>query len=564
MLHSRAISISFLFRTIPSCAVPPLALREYEWLPPAGWPAEEAVLPSEGEPIDVPAEIGALTEPRAVVRARRHRARCERSVAPRSAADVGVTSRTGNRRRRTPFARIMYHSSAAVPFASASAPLIAGALFAVLISSCASQPVQAKPAEAIHRSTGTSIEFRWEGTPTDMPASADGILTLPNVLRQALEASPEVQAALARVRAEQADADLASLLPNPVLSLVVRFPEGGGGTQIETGLAADLLAILQRPRRARIAGHRLEAESAQALTTALDLVIKVEQRYLSVQSLEELLAFLEQRMTVLERLREVAQVRLEVGEGTRHDVTTLDSERITLEVEIAAQRQELRIARLALARVIGEPSSAADWKLEPWIVPSPVEATEQAWIDTALSNRPEVLAIQWELRAREEEESLARGGVLQGASVGLDAERDAEWSLGPAVSTPLPIFDTGRARRDRARALSAEDRHRLTEAQRTVIEDVRASLAALVGLQEILARVDQDLLPLQTRRRSEIEEAFNSGFVDVTALLFADQALQETQVRRVELARDLALAQFRLERSVGGPVLFQSVSQGAH
>ena len=499
MLHSRAICFSFLFRTIPPCAAPPLLLPEGGRLAPAGWHAEGATLPTKG-----------------------------------------------------------------VPFASVSAPLIAGALFAILMSSCAGPTVQAKPEEAIQRSIGTSIAFRWEGTPTDMHANSDATITLPSALRQALEASPALQAALARVRASQAEADLASLLPNPILSLVFRLPEGGGGANVEAGLSADLLAILQRPRRSRIAGHRLEAESAQALTTALDVVIEVEQRYLSVQSLEELLAFLEQRITVLERLREVAQVRLDVGEGIRHEVTTFDSERITLEVEIAARRQELRVARLALARVIGEPSSAADWKLDPWIVPAPVDATEQAWIDTALSNRPEVLAIQWELRAREEEESLAGGEAFDGASVGLDAERDTDWSLGPALATPLPIFDNGRARGERARALTAEERHRLTEAQRSVIEDVRTSLVALVGAQANLARIDRDLLPLQTLRRREIEEAFNSGFVDVTALLFADQALQETQAKRVELARDLAMAQFRLERSVGGPVLFQSASQPAH
>ena len=166
------------------------------------------------------------------------------------------------------------------------------------------------------------------------------------------------------------------------------------------------------------------------------------------------------------------------------------------------------------------------------------------------------MAIEWELRAREEEEKLASGSVFQDASVGLDAERDGDWSLGPAVSAPLPIFDTGRARKERARALSAEERHRLTQAQRTVIEDVRTSLAALLGAQENLARVDQELLPLQTQRRGEIEEAYRQGFVDVTALLFADQALQETQARRVDLARELALAQSRLERSIGGPALF--------
>jgi len=191
----------------------------------------------------------------------------------------------------------------------------------------------------------------------------------------------------------------------------------------------------------------------------------------------------------------------------------------------------------------------------------PVALQLGQWIEHALANRPEILAIEWELRAREEEEALAGSGTLQGASVGLDAERDGDWSLGPALSTPLPLFDRGAARSDRARALSAEERHRLTRAQRAVIEEVRTTLAASIGAAENLARVDQELLPLQTQRRGEIEEVYRQGFADVTALLQADQALQATRARRVDLALQLALARSRLERAVGGPAPFLLVSQ---
>ena len=459
----------------------------------------------------------------------------------------------------------MVHSPAASPSVSIhparrwGTALAAGALCAALAASCVSSPEPPEPEKAIHRAVGAPVAFRWVGAPVDVPVGEGGTLTLATAVQKAVQASPELQAALARVRASEAEAELASLLPNPVLSLAFRFPEGGGGTRVEAGLGAELLAILQRRERARIAGQRLEAEAAGALTAALDVVAEVEQRYAAVQALEEALPLLDEQRALLARLREVAQARLELGEGTRHDVTTLDAEGSALSVEIAARRQELRLARLALARTLGEPSAAADWQLEPWIVSAPPAATEQAWIAAALANRPEILAIEWELRAREGEEALVVG--LQGASVGLDAERDGDWSLGPAFSTPLPIFDRGAARSDRARALSAEERHRLTQAQRAVIEEVRTSLAASTGAAENLARVDDELLPLQAQRRGEIEEVYRQGFVGVTALLQADQALQATRARRVDLALQLALARSRLERAVGGPAPFLLVSQ---
>ncbi|MBC7896852.1 MAG: TolC family protein, partial [Cytophagaceae bacterium] len=259
---------------------------------------------------------------------------------------------------------------------------------------------------------------------------------------------------------------------------------------------------------------------------------------------------------VLDRLGEVAQARLDAGEGTRHDVTSLQSERLQLSVESAQRRQELRLARIALSRRIGEPSGAATWQLEPWAGPAALPTEEAAWIEAALRVRPEILAIEWELRARGEDAALASWSAWDGASVGADAERDGDWSVGPALSTPLPIFGGSSARKERASALESEAGHRLTEARRTVVEEVRSSLATLSGSQANLDRVTGELIPLQDRRRSEVEQAFRLGQVDITAVLIAEQALQQAQGLRVELEREVSTAHVRLERAVGGHAAF--------
>lgn len=453
-------------------------------------------------------------------------------------------------------------SSITVP---ASARFLGPVLGCLLLAGCAVTRREVDAESSISESLALpgAVAFRTEGDPIDAPLGAVAVLRIEDAIRRAVETSPELQAALARVRVARAEADLAGLLPNPILSLVFRFPEGGGSPDVDAGLTADMVAILQRPRRSSAAAHRLEAEAAAALSSALDVIAEVRDLYANVQVLEELVPLLEGRLSVLDRLREVAQARLELGEGTRHDVTTLDSERLETAVEASRRRRELRLARLSLTRRIGEPSGTASWPLDPWQGPPAVPMAESPWIETALRARPEVLAIEWELRARGDEVALAPWGALEGSSVGLDAERDGDWSAGPAVSTPLPIFDTGGARKRRASALEAEARHRLVEAQRAVVEEVRTSLAALSASQENLERVVRELVPLQERRRAEIEEAYRLGHVDVTALLFAEQALQQTQTLRVGLEREVSTALLRLERSVGGRLVFDSSISGS-
>lgn len=403
-----------------------------------------------------------------------------------------------------------------------------------------------------------AVAFRQEGDPLDAPQGAGDTLALEDAVRRAVLTSPELQAALARVRAAQAEADLARLLPNPVLSLVFRFPEGGGQTAVEAGLGADLLALLQRPRRSSAAGNRLEAEAAAALSTALDVLAEVQALYADAQALEELMPLLADRLRVLDRLRAVAQARLDLGEGTRSDVTSLDAERLELAVETAQRAQELRLARLGLARRIGEPSGAAEWRLDAWQGPEDLPLDEPAWIDAALRARPEILALEWELRARGDDVALARGSVWEGAALGIDAERDGGWSLGPSVSAPLPIFDPGAAQQMRAAAFESEARHRLTEVRRGIVLEVRTALAALASSQASLARVTAELIPLQALRRTDVEEAYRLGHVDVTALLFAERALQEAETRRVGLERDVTAARVHLERGVGGSAIVQT------
>lgn len=442
--------------------------------------------------------------------------------------------------------------------------LVVGPVVATMLAAaCIASRPQVDAEKTIEESLGLpgAIDFRTEGDPVDASLVSADTLSLDAAIRRSVETSPELQAALARVRAAQAEADIAGLLPNPILSLVFRFPEGGGGPDIEAGLAADLLAILQRPRRASAAGNRLEAEAASALSTALDVVSETQELYAHVQALDELVPLLGKRLGVFQQLREVAQARLELGEGTRHDVSTLDTERLELEVEVSRRRQELRLARIALARRIGAPSGAATWELEPWRATPDVVTEEPPWIATALRSRPELLAIEWEIRARGDDAALSQWGALEGTSVGVDTEREEDWSVGPAVSGPLPIFDTGSPRARRARALEAEVRHRLTGMQRRVVEEVRTSLAALTGSQENLGRVVGVLIPMQELRRAEIEEAYRIGHVDVTALLVAEQALQATQAQRVELEREVANALLRLQRAVGGPSAYSSRSE---
>lgn len=398
------------------------------------------------------------------------------------------------------------------------------------------------------------IEFTavgYDGGPLDEPPATGASLTLADALRRAVTTDPGIQAAMARVRIAMADADQSRLLPNPVLNIVLRW--GPSKPQVEASLAQDFVQALRVPRRASAADNRLRQTAAEAVTVAIDVASEVQERYVAAQASSELVPLLRDRLVLLERLVTVAESRLDAGEGTRSDLATLQAQVVELSVDIDQAVLAERDERIRLARLIGEPSSAAEWKLDAWAAPSTDLESEARWVDQALLHRPEIQSIAWRLRALGDDESLTRLVPWEGASIGADAQRDDTWFAGPSLSTPIPIFDMGQARRDRITAEQLEARHDLTLARRKVVEEVRVAYQTMSASNANLARIRGELVPLQESRRQLAEAAYRAGQSDVTALFLAEQDLRLTQAKAIEVERQAVTALVRLQRAVGGP-----------
>ncbi|MCE9618753.1 MAG: TolC family protein [Planctomycetes bacterium] len=438
-------------------------------------------------------------------------------------------------------------------FVRGRAPALGVTIAALLAAGCQSNAPQPTAEESIALAIGTkdAVVFRDEGGPLDEP-SHTGALSASDALRLAVTTDPSLQAALARVRVAMADADQARLLPNPVLTIAYMW--GPGLPQVQVSLMEELIQCLQIPRKASAADNRLARAAADAVTVALDVVVELQSRYAAVQAGDQLIPLLEDRLSLLNKLAQVARNRLDAGEGVRSDVTTLSAQRVALEVEIADARLKRREDRLRLARLIGEPSSAGEWKLDSWSAPALEAHAESQWVNAALLHRPEVQAVTWQLAALGDEYALANLAPWESLSVGAQTQRDDQsFFTGPALSTPIPIFDTGSAKRARAEAEQMEARHNLTLARRKVVEEVRVAYQALAGNLANLRRVQMELVPLQQQRRQEAEDAYQAGQTDVTTVFLAEQDLETSLAKSVDIELQAILSLMRLQRAVGGP-----------
>ena len=175
-------------------------------------------------------------------------------------------------------------------FQRTAIPLAAAALFAA----CQSAPPRPISERAISEAVGIAdaVTFQVDGGPLDAAAPDGPRLALRDALERSLRCSSELQAALARVRIALAEANQARLLSNPILNVILRLPEGGGRANFEAGVSADLLSLLQRPRKSSSADNRLRIAVAEAVSTGISVAANLQERYASVQALDELTALL--------------------------------------------------------------------------------------------------------------------------------------------------------------------------------------------------------------------------------------------------------------------------------
>lgn len=437
------------------------------------------------------------------------------------------------------------------------------AMIFIAAAACVAPPPAPEAERLVGEATGVAepVVFLSADAATDAASIDSGQLTLKDAIRRAVLSNPRLQSLLARVRVALADAEQARLLPNPILEIAYRIPRiDDAPDEIDIGVSAELIPLLTRPGRSRAADDRLRASVADAVQQALDVVVSVRASYAAVQAFDELIPALEERRDLLTRLVTVSQERLDSGEGTRLDVTSLRTQQAELGLDLLELAREKQDARLELAHLVGQPSDPAAWAVEPRAALVPYSArAEERWVEAALARRPDIEALRWEVEALKEDAQRAGVTILEGSGVGLSAEKAEDWSIGPALAVPIPLFDFGSARRARAEAVLLEAQHRLTEAKRVAVTEVRRAYASSAALQRSVASLKDVALPLQRQRREEIEAIYLGGQADITTLIIAEQDLRLAQVRLVELEQRAATAHAELERAVGGPTAAAAV-----
>lgn len=398
-------------------------------------------------------------------------------------------------------------------------------------------------------------------TKINIEQPAGGILTLPQALSLALLQNPELAAFSYEVRAREAQALQASLLPNPVFELELENVGGTGelsgfsGVEATAGVAQEILVAGKRAKRTRVAALGSDLAAWDYESVRLDVLTSVRQAFTDVLVAQDQVTLNEELLRLAEQVLQTVQRRVEAGRVSPAEASRAEVELSNTRVALERARRELTAARKRLAATWGSQIPAFEQvtgKIDTFYAIPEVEKLQLQIVQNPdLARWQTVLLQQQAVIDLEDARRIPNPAVFGGFRRLNEIETNA-FTVGLAM--PLPLFDRNQGARQEAR-------YRLSQAER-LQQSVEVQLSA--GLTDAYNQLSAVYTEAQTLRASILPQAQNAydvinegylmgrfTFLDV---LDAQRTLFDARAQYLRSLGDFQKLAADVERLIGQPL----------
>lgn len=360
----------------------------------------------------------------------------------------------------------------------------------------------------------------------------------PITLEQALETArakrPAVLAAKLNVERARFDAQALGAYPALTLGVGQSSREGLGATDQDL-FVSQAIDVFGKASASRRVGHSrvlfAEAEHKQALLLVQSEVLRA---FFEASAASRASQVAQELAGVAESVQKATVRRFEEGMVPEVQVT-----RSTIELDRAKQTASLRDSQLqaAMRRLAGavgvEPVFDA---LEPASLPAP---------EVELSKRPDLLALEAQVREADAERAVAARSVLPELElVGLRSPwREQPTNFGARLQLTWRVLDFGRGRSEQSAA------KKRAEASRATLADARKQAESELAAIDIeIAAASAQVSSYEAIRKAAVElvdksqRGYTEGFGSLLDVLEATRSLREVEQELLEAQLALNLA----------------------
>jgi cobalt-zinc-cadmium efflux system outer membrane protein len=437
------------------------------------------------------------------------------------------------------------------------------------IASCAHldpRPAFADLANTIHLRTGKRVQWN-RGTTEDAEAQAAVAsllarpLTADSAVQVALLNNHNLQATYEGLGIAQADLVEAGLLKNPVFTFERRFP----GQAMEADLLKEFIDLLLLPLRKHIAEAQFEAAKFRVGHEVLNLATETRAAFYEHQGNQQLVDLRKTVADAAERSAETALRLQQAGNLKNLDLASEQASHAQAKIELAKTQTEAAPSREKLNKLMGAYGQQTSWSVRarlPELPPNEISASRLE--SCAIEQRLDLAAARQEVVAIARSAGLTRLDALftEQNEVGVHYEREktGEYSVGPSVNVPVPIFNQGQAAVARGGAKLRQSQQRYLALAVDIRSDVRAARDRMLLARQQVEYFKSTALPARTRVTEESQLEYNAMQIGPFQLLQAKQEEVKTGAESVEALRDYWVARSELEKAMGGSLSGKFIS----
>lgn len=438
--------------------------------------------------------------------------------------------------------------------ASAARALVATSLLVAGCGSVDPGPDYDRAVDEIRRATGAANVFhpeRPEQVDRRVAELLEGGLGLREAVELGLLNNPLLGASFHEVGLASADRAQAGLLTNPSLNAVLRLPTSGGGTGFEGGLFASLLDLWQVPDRERVAEQALEQRVLQLAHEAALLAAEIRVAYVRAVTAERSVEIAMENRSAAASLVELAEARLAAAATTAIDANLAGLEQAATAIALRDAQLASGEAARRLKALMGL-GPEVELELEP-LPPRavshlpPVEELERV----AAEGRLDVRAARAALARAHAALERQRNRVWRSVQVGVGAEKDGDWSLGPGARLELPLFDQNRVQIAKALEETRRRERILAATVLAAMQEVRSADARLRAATDTLSIYEHEILARAEETLEQARSSYRLGKTTILPVIEAQRQVLDARQNHVRRQEQAAAALSDVERATG-------------
>ncbi|MDO9360265.1 MAG: efflux transporter outer membrane subunit [Polaromonas sp.] len=419
-----------------------------------------------------------------------------------------------------------------------------------------------------------------------------GDVQLDRLVEQALQTSPNLKLAEARLARAQAVTEVANAATLPQLNGALdlthqRYTANGAvpaplaGSIRDTGTAqlnASWELDFFGKNRAALDAALGSAQAAEADAQAARVLLasQVARSYFQLARLNEQADVARRTLAQREETLRLVQDRVTAGLDTRLELRQSEGGLPEARLQLETLNEQIALARNALGALVGQPDAAAS--LQPRTLasftPSAGQGLPTVIPADLLGRRADIAAARWRVEASSKDVANAKTQFYPNinlvafaglSSIGLNRLVESgsqQWGIGPAIR--LPIFDAGRLRAN-LRGKTADLDAAVQSYNAAVIDAVR-DVADQVASSQAITRQQTEQRAAQAAAEGAYDIAvqrYKAGLGNYLNVLTAETSVLVQRRQAVDLAARALDTQVGLVRALGGGYQPAGATSGA-